>query len=213
MFGKTLQPMKTHIQLIVTDSEYDDFEDLGHEPARKHAHELAHLLDGKVLDNPQRIAVNEPLRPFMIPLRVEQFQTSLYVSSSDYSFRMEHRKRTAAIKVDAMFCVSFKNQDRTMFTKDRVAAVSKALGVPVYRQGFVENETVARYLLCDSVSRCLLKIDFQPINRLFLSPIQLIAVSELKDPTVCVSQIRLFMKLMDSLACARKPDKSKRTGK
>jgi len=73
----------------------------------------------------------------------------------------------------------------------------------------VDDETVERYLLSESVRGCLAKVDFKLLARLFLSPIQLEATSKLKDPSACIAQVRVFMELLNSLACARKPEKEK----
>lgn len=184
--------------------------------ARKVADEVAKQL-GKEVESATKhtinLAINEPFYPFMIPMETEWFKASVRIAESFYSVEIKHRKGEDAFLEDALFCVSFKCKDRVMFTKDRVAVVSKALGVPVYRQGFVDDETVEKYLLSDSVRSCLVKIDFQPLTRLFLNPIQLDATSKLKSPSTCAAQVRVFIELMEALAGARKPEKPKRKNK
>lgn len=189
----------------------DNSDDAGEQPeAARIAGEVARQL-GKEVESPKQhkfsFAINEPLYPFKIPMDNERFRALVRVAESFYAVEIKHRKAEAAFLEAALFCVSFKTKDRVMFTKDRVAVASKALGVPVYRQGFVDDETVAKYLLCDPVRAALAKVDFKPLTRLFLSPIQLEVSSKLKDPAACAAQVRAFVELMESLACARKPEK------
>ena len=199
--------MKDYISIVISDSEHADIPDVNRKAAQKNAREIARLLGGKVVANPNILAVNEPLRPFVIPLRVEQFKATVYVSDTDYSCELKYRKGEAALLEEALFCVSFKTQDRIMFTKDRAAAVSKALGVDVYRQGFVRDKVVARYLLSDAVRHCLAKVDFEAVSKLFLSPIQLEAAAKFETASICAEQVRVLIELAKVLATARKPEK------
>lgn len=175
---------------------------------RDSAVKIAELLDRKAKPS-EVVVLGEPNYSFVIALETKEFKGRVYVGDSTYSVELKHRKGEGAFLEQALFCVSFKTPDRIMFTKDRVAEVSRKLEVPVYRQGFVEDETVAKYLLEKSVHRSLAKIDFQPLDRLFLSPIHLEATSKLKDPSACAVQVRVLIELMNALACARKPQKEK----
>ena len=173
---------------------------------REQAVRIAKLLDSKVKPH-DVIVLGESNRPFAVPLKLKDFKGNVFVGDTDHSVELKHRKGEKAFREDALFCVSFKSRYRTMFTKERVAVVSKELGVPVYRQSFIDDETVAKYLLCDPVRAVLAKIDFKPVTKLFLNPIQLEVSSKLKDPAACAAQVRAFVELMESLACARKPEK------
>ena len=197
--------MKKLINVIISGlTNADDGAIRTSDAVAKKAEEIATLL-GK--------AVQPATNPVAIPIDTDSFKASVRVAESFYAVEIKHRKGEAAFLEDALFCVSFKTKDRVMFTKDRVPVASRTLGVLVYRQGFVDDETVDKYLLCDPVRAALGKIDFKPLTRLFLSPIQLEASSKLKDPAACAAQVRVFMELMEALAIARKPEKPKRTDK
>jgi hypothetical protein len=208
--------LKKVVSIVFSVSEDDNGQDSEQAQAKKIAVEVAGLLGREVLPAAQHtinVAINEPLYPFTIPMDTEWFKASVRIAESFYSVELKHRKGERAFVEDALFCVSFKTKDRVMFTKDRVPVASRTLGVLVYRQGFVDDETVDKYLLCDPVRAALGKIDFKPLTRLFLSPIQLEASSKLKDPAACAAQVRVFMELMEAMAIARKPEKPKRTDK
>ncbi len=206
--------------LIIETQEADETGGVNEQSAHQLAVEIAGTLGGKAKRNSQQLLVNEPFCPWEITLDTEQFKARLCISDSLYSFKAKHRKGERALTPEALFCVTFKSQDRVMFTKDCVGKVSKALGVPVYRQGFVEDEIVEKWLLSKPVRDHIKRIDFGPLSRLFLSPIQMEATSQLTSASACASQVRLFMGLLDALASARKPKKasesparSKKTGK
>ena len=168
------------------------------------AEEIGQLLGVRPV--PSRcVVLGEPPRPFKLPLSNDQFTASLYVGSTSYSFEARHRRGEAAFLGEAMFCVSFKKIDRIMFADEKVDAVSRALNVAVYRQGFVEDAVVANYLLHEPVRECLANVDFAVLSRFFLSPIQIEATARLKTPVACAEQIRIFLDLMNALDCARKP--------
>jgi hypothetical protein len=184
------------------------------ESTQRLGNEVARLLGSKVASNKRHVvnlSLNEPIFRLAIPLDAEEFKASFRVAVSNYSFEWQHRRGENALRNDAMFYVTFKSPDRMMFTIDYVPNVSSALGVPVYRQGFVDDETIAKCLLSDSVRTCLARIDYKPLIRLFLSPIQLEASSRIDGPGACASQVRVFMELMEALACARKPESTKKT--
>ena len=191
----------------------DDDANVEEAEARKMAAEVAALLGSKILPTTQQLAINEPYCPFKIPMDSEQFQSSIRISESLYTVVIKHRRGEKAIREDALFCVSFKNKDRVMFTEDRVNGVSKELGVPVYRQGFIEDEVVAKHLLANGVRNCVGTIDFKPLTRFFLSPVQLEVTSMLASPSVAAAQVWRFQELMAALSLARKPGGAKQAGK
>lgn len=202
--------MKKQVNVVLSLTDDDSGETGTSKEAARIAGEVAKQLGKEVESASQHrinFAINEPLYPFTIPMDSERFKASVRVAESFYAVEIKHRKGEKALREDALFCVSFKTKDRVMFTKDRVPVASNTLGVPVYRQGFVDDETVDKYLVCDPVQAVLGKIDFKPLTRLFLNPIQLEASSKLKDPAACAAQVRVFMNLMEALACARKREK------
>lgn len=206
--------MKALIKLLFSLARGEGVKLAPSSKAMKVAEEVAkNVGDGVHPVSNRTIAIGEPLYPLTISIDCAQFDASLRVAESKYSIEIKHRKGEEAFREDALFCVSFKNKDRTMFTMERVAVVTKELGVPVYRQGFLDDETVAKFLLCDPVRAVLAKIDFAPLTRLFLNPIQLTVSSKLKDPVACAAQVRVFMELMEALACARKLEEPQPKGK
>ena len=72
---------------------------------------------------------------------------------------------------------------------------------------------VAKHLLADGVRNCVSTIDFKPLTRFFLSPVQLEVTSKLSFPSVCAAQVGRFQELMAALSLARKPGSAKQAGK
>jgi hypothetical protein len=194
---------------LIVDPDKDEAEKPAQEPPAA-ATEIARLLGSKVRPNKQHVinlTLDEPAYTFEIPLDDKRFKARVCLSEPSFSFDAKYRRGERALLEEALFCVSFNVPDAIMLTKDRVESVSKELGVSVYRQGFVEDEVVEKYLLSAPVRDCLGKIDFKPLSRLFLNPIQLEANSELSTPQACAAQVRVFLDLMNALDCARKREK------
>ncbi len=194
---------------LMVNPDDDKAKKAAEEPPPAAATEIARLLGGKVRPNQRHVinlALDEPAYGFEIPLDDKLFKARVCLAETAFSFGTKYRRGERAFLEEALFCVSFNVPDATMYTKDRVESVSRALGVAVYRQGFVEDEVVEKYLLAAPVRDCLARLDFKPLSRLFLSPIQLEANSKLGTPEDCAAQVRIFMDLMNALACARKPE-------
>ena len=173
------------------------------DPVHQLALEFGDLLKAKVQPN-RRIVINEEPQSFQIPLDTKKFKAALYLAQETYYLEADHRKGEKALRGDGIFCVSLKSPDRKMFIMEKSGAVSEALGIEVYRQGFVDDETLVKHLLSTSVRKSLEGIDFKPVLRCFFSPIQLRVTAQVTTAAKSAEQVRMFLGLMEELKSSRR---------
>lgn len=147
--------------------------------ARRRVEELAALLGSQVSQNEQ-VVLNDRYYPFRIPLSTRAFKFDLFVSDRLHAVAAMHRRKTAALRTETQFCVSFKRPSPHMFAATPVSGVARKLGVPVFTQAWTDIEMVESILLAPTVLERLRKARVASLTELFLSPIQLKASSRLR---------------------------------
>ncbi len=169
--------------------------DTDREQAWRLANDIARLLGGAVTHK-ERLILGEPFCPFQVSMPDRDFKCVLSVSDRSYSFEAEHRRGSKAVPKGGAFCAGLRAPIPHMFCTALHAGASQAVGVPVYTQPWTDAERLSVGLLKEPVLQILRRVDYAPLRRFFLSPVQLEVQSLLTSPSEAVAQVRLFKALI-----------------
>jgi hypothetical protein len=160
--------------------------------AREHALEIARLLQSKAVSH-RRLAAGEPHCSYRVPLHVGDFWFKVLVSDAEFVFTGEHRRRES---FRVPFCASLKHPWSNLVTNTHLPEVSAELGMAVYTQERVSEESVASGVLTSAVRKHIGQIAFAPIQVFFLNTIQVYVISKLISPEHCARQVLLLRELL-----------------
>jgi hypothetical protein len=163
--------------------------------SRRNAELIASELDAKIVAC-RGLRVGEPQCPFGLRWNSVDFWFGLRFSDSAYVVEGNHKRR---LGVDIKFFASLKTPDRAMSTKVQWEPLSSELGVAVFVSEPKYGPAAAAGLRSPECARMIRELQFEPIRSLFLSPVQIYAVSDLVPPTHCAQQARLMRSLLFSL--------------
>lgn len=160
--------------------------------ARRHASEIARLLQSKVLSH-SRIIVEEPHCPFRIPCHQGDFWFKVLVSDNAYVFTGEHRRQHA---FRAGFAVAFKHPWINLGATHYAKGLSAALGFDVFQSALPNQDNSVDVLLTTPIRDLIRQTDLSEVRICFLNSTQIHVSAKLHDPSYCVQQVGIYRALM-----------------
>jgi hypothetical protein len=160
--------------------------------ARANATAVAALI-GVPVRTQRRNALGEPDCPYKLRWNVDPFWFGVGVSDRAYVVQGNHqRPYSSAIALYA----SLKTPDGTMLTRLPLERLSKELGVSVFVNDAKYGASTAAAFRSDECNRIVRSLLFVPIRSLFVSPVQIYAISDFVTPEQCAQQVTLLRGLL-----------------
>jgi hypothetical protein len=165
--------------------------------AKESADQIAKQLGSKPRSHSQ-VILGEPFCPYKIPVHLEDFWCTVFVSDTSYILTANHRRpnKTAWDVVDYHVQLKTAKSDK-IFKAILLPTTSKAIGIEVftYYTKWSDAYHKAR-LTSERLVSIFKKIDFAPISEFKLCPINVRVISSFRFPSDCVEQVQIFRQLM-----------------
>lgn len=137
--------------------------------------------------------VGQPDCPYGIRWNAPKFWFGIEISDTSFIVRGNHKP---PFVTEAKFYASLNTPYPTMATRLRLESLSRQLGVDVFISTNEHGPVTAAALTSDRIRVRIKELDFKSIRLLFVSPMQVFAISNFSNADHCARQATTLRELL-----------------